>query len=87
MLRPIMIRVKSAQKRLGDGVLLMQKSVVDGMSVAAAARRLGVGLDFVYLLLRSGKLAGRKVGRQWLVSAEAVEERRKRIEEQRGLGQ
>lgn len=54
------------------------------MSVANAARRLGVGLDFIYVLLRAGKLAGRKVGRQWLVSAEAVEERRKRISSQAG---
>jgi excisionase family DNA binding protein len=50
------------------------------ISVAAAACRLGVGLDFVYILLRSGKLVGRKVNRQWLVSTAAVEERRKRLE-------
>jgi excisionase family DNA binding protein len=61
---------------------MKQKVDTDEISVAAAARRLGVGLDFVYVLLRSGKLAGRKLGRQWLVSAEAVEERRTRLEMQ-----
>ncbi len=37
------------------------------ISSAETAKKLGVGLDFVYVLLRSGKLAARKSERQWLV--------------------
>jgi excisionase family DNA binding protein len=47
------------------------------ISVSEAARRLGVTLTFVYSLVWSGKLKARKVNRQWRVSAEAVESRRK----------
>lgn len=57
----------------------MRKSGLDEISPVAAARRLGIGLDYVYVLLRSGKLAGRKVGRQWVVPTEAVAERQRRI--------
>jgi excisionase family DNA binding protein len=59
---------------------MKQHTETSEISAAGAARRLGVGLDFVYVLLRSGKLVGRKTGRRWLVSAEAVEERRVRLE-------
>jgi excisionase family DNA binding protein len=47
------------------------------MSVAEAARRLGVALSYVYGLLWAGKLKGRKVNRQWRVSTNAVEARLK----------
>jgi len=47
------------------------------LSAIEAARTLGVGLDYLYSLLWTGKLAGRKVGRQWRVPVEAVEARRK----------
>ena len=43
------------------------------ISAIESARRLGVGLDYSYSLLWTGKLAGRKVGRQWRVPADAVE--------------
>ncbi|MFZ0413277.1 MAG: helix-turn-helix domain-containing protein [Candidatus Acidiferrales bacterium] len=49
------------------------------ISPAETAKRLGVGLDFIYVLLRSGKLAARKSERQWLVSEEAVNARIKSL--------
>jgi len=45
------------------------------LSAIDAARKLGVGLDYLYSLLWTRKLAGRKVGGRWRVSAEAVEAR------------
>lgn len=50
------------------------------ISVSEAARRLRVDLGYVYSLLWAGKLAGRKVGRQWRISVKAVDERQKRKE-------
>jgi excisionase family DNA binding protein len=47
-----------------------------------AARGLGVSLYFVYQLLWTGKLPGRKVGKQWRIPATAVE-LRKRAREHR----
>jgi excisionase family DNA binding protein len=40
-----------------------------------AARRLGVGLDYLYGLLWTGRLSGRKVGGRWRVTVTAIEER------------
>jgi len=51
------------------------------LSAIEATRRLGVGLDYLYSLLWTGKLQGRKVGRRWRIPAEAVEARLK----QRGV--
>ncbi|HWZ45956.1 MAG TPA: helix-turn-helix domain-containing protein [Candidatus Saccharimonadales bacterium] len=45
------------------------------LSAIEAARRLGVGLDYLYSLLWTGKLQGRKVGEQWRIPPEAVEAR------------
>ncbi len=45
-----------------------------------AARRLGVGLQYVYSLLWTRKLAGRKVGQTWRISAEAVKKKLKERE-------
>jgi excisionase family DNA binding protein len=39
------------------------------------AQKLGLGLDYLYSLLWTGKLQGRKVGKRWLIPAEAVEAR------------
>jgi excisionase family DNA binding protein len=47
------------------------------MSAIQAARKLGIGLDYLYSLLWAGKLQGRKVGKQWRIPAEAVEARLK----------
>jgi excisionase family DNA binding protein len=55
----------------------MAKTVAEQeITVAEAARRLGVTLAHVYSLLWAGRLQGRKVNRQWLVSADAIETRR-----------
>jgi len=48
------------------------------VSAVEAARRLGVGLDYLYSLLWTGKLAGQKIGRVWRVPAKAVQERLER---------
>ena len=48
------------------------------ISAVEAARRLGVGLDYVYGLLWTGRLAGRKEQNRWFVSAASVDERFKR---------
>jgi excisionase family DNA binding protein len=45
------------------------------LSAIQAARALGVGLDYLYSLLWTGKLKSRKVGNRWRVSAAAVQER------------
>lgn len=50
------------------------------VSAIEAARRLGVGLDYLYSLLWTGKLQGRKVGKQWRIPAEAIEARLKQRE-------
>lgn len=47
------------------------------ISVAEAARKLGVALSYVYGLLWAGKLKARKVNRQWRISAGAVAARLK----------
>ena len=48
------------------------------LSAVDAARKLGVGLDYLYSLLWTGKLEAEKVGRQWRIPASAVEARLKR---------
>lgn len=48
------------------------------LSAIEAARRLGIGLDYLYSLLWTGKLEGRKVGKRWRIPLEAVEARLKR---------
>ena len=48
-----------------------------GFTPRAAAQKLGVSLYFVYQLLWSGKLPGKKVGKGWRIPAEAVEARLK----------
>lgn len=51
------------------------KTIPLELTAIEAARKLGVGLDYLYSLLWTGRLQARKVGRKWLVSAEAVEQR------------
>jgi len=55
------------------------KKQVD-LSAREAAQRLRVGLDYLYGLLWSGKLEGRKVGKHWRIPASAVEARMKQRE-------
>jgi len=47
------------------------------ISALEAARRLGIGLDYLYGLLWTGKLEGRKVGKRWRIAVDAVEARLK----------
>lgn len=47
------------------------------LSAIEAARKLRIGLDYLYSLLWTGKLQGRKVGKQWRIPAGAVEARLK----------
>jgi excisionase family DNA binding protein len=47
------------------------------ITAVEAARRLNVGLDYLYSLLWTGKLQGEKVNGRWTVSAQAIEERAK----------
>jgi excisionase family DNA binding protein len=42
------------------------------LSAVEAARRLGIGLDYLYSLLWTGKLKAHKVGKRWRIPAEAV---------------
>jgi excisionase family DNA binding protein len=42
------------------------------LSAIEAARKLGIALHYLYSLLWTGKLQGRKVGKQWRIPAEAV---------------
>jgi len=46
----------------------------------AGAQKLGVSLYYIYQLLWTGKLQGRKVGKQWRIPAEAIEARLKQRE-------
>lgn len=52
--------------------------MADDMSVAEVSAALGVDASFVRRLLRSGALRGRRLGRAWLVSGEAVAEMQER---------
>jgi len=47
------------------------------ISAIEAARKLRVGLGFLYSLVWTGQLEARKVNKKWRVSAEAVESRLK----------
>ena len=49
---------------------------VQEVSAIEAARQLEVDPGYLYLQLRAGRIAGRKVGGRWLVSAEAIENRK-----------
>ncbi len=53
----------------------MAKAKERGLSPREAALRLGIGLDFVYRELWSGKLPGRKEEGRWVIPATAIEER------------
>jgi excisionase family DNA binding protein len=53
------------------------KTEKEEISAIQAARQLGIGLDYLYSLLWTGKLQGRKVGKQWRIPAHAVQARMK----------
>ena len=45
------------------------------ITVAEAARKLGVTITYLYSLLWAGKLKARKVNRQWRISSDSLEAR------------
>lgn len=45
------------------------------LSAVEAARRLRIGLDYLYSLLWTGKIPARKVGRQWRIPLSAIQTR------------
>jgi excisionase family DNA binding protein len=47
---------------------------------SAAARRLGLGLDYLYKQIWAGKIPAQKVNGRWLIPAVAVEQRLKERE-------
>lgn len=55
----------------------MRHTRAKSLSAVEAARRLGVGLDYLYGLLRVGKLEGEKAGKQWRIPASVIEARLK----------
>ena len=46
-----------------------------------AAKRLGVELNYLYNLVRTGRLEARRQDGEWAVSAQALEERLQRLSE------
>jgi predicted site-specific integrase-resolvase len=48
---------------------------IDDLSAIDAARRLGIDLNRLYVLLRLGRIGGQKVNGEWRVQASAVEQR------------
>lgn len=54
-------------------------SIPNEVSATQAARMLGIRCDYITMLLRSGKLEGRKVDGQWVVPVAAIEQRLKQL--------
>jgi hypothetical protein len=60
--------------------LMNQEDIVistcaDDLSAIDAARRLGIDLNRLYVLLRLGRVGGHKINGEWRVPAHAVEQR------------
>ena len=53
-------------------------------SAVEAAIRLGINLDYLYRLLLTKRIEGRKVDGRWMVTVKAVEDRRKQREARNG---
>lgn len=51
----------------------------DTISIVEASRRLNVEVNYVYALVRSGRLEAQKQDGGWAVSARAVQERLERL--------
>lgn len=49
------------------------------VGAAEAARRLEIALDYLYRLLWSGKLAGRKIGKTWRIPVDAINLRKQQL--------
>ena len=66
--RPLLLQ---SVRRENDSVSQQPKT----LSVREAAQQLGYTLSYLYVLLACGRLEAEKVGKQWRVSAEAVNAR------------
>jgi excisionase family DNA binding protein len=55
------------------------------VSPNAAARRLGISVDYLYKLLWAGKLKGQKINERWRVPVAAIEDRLKQRQERGAL--
>lgn len=58
---------------MGGGRASILRPETDVLTVPEAARYLRIHEQTVYQLLRSGRLAGRKVGRAWRIHVETLE--------------
>jgi excisionase family DNA binding protein len=56
----------------------------DEITAIEAARKLGVGLDYLYGLVWTGKVLGRKEGKRWRISLGSVEARLNELRGHRG---
>ena len=54
------------------------------LTAIEAARKLGVGLDYLYGLVWTGKVLGRKEGKRWRIPLVSVEARLNELRGQRG---
>jgi excisionase family DNA binding protein len=71
-------------------ILLLMLTVIKGalmkqeneLTPVEAARRLGIGLDYLYALLWTGKLKARKIAGRWRIPVAEVEARLRRRGEQ-----
>jgi excisionase family DNA binding protein len=65
-----------SQFRKGNPIVLSGMGYV---STAQAAAILGISTRRVRVLLKHGKLGGRKIGRDWLLNRREVEDRKRMI--------
>lgn len=56
---------------------------IQEVSAIEAARQLCIDPGYLYLQLRAGRIAGRKVGRRWLIPVSSIESRLKARQVQR----
>jgi len=49
---------------------------IQEVSAIEAAQQLAIDPGYLYLQLRAGRIAARKVGRRWLIPVEAIEKRK-----------
>jgi hypothetical protein len=60
---------------MSENMFTNDSTAVDELTAIDSARRLGIDLNRLYVLLRLGRLDGRKVNGEWRVRGGAVEER------------
>jgi hypothetical protein len=60
---------------MSENMFTNDLTAADELTAIDSARRLGIDLNRLYVLLRLGRLDGRKVNGEWRVRGDAVEER------------